>query len=208
MTEQQDFYLGFAAVGRLIGDAPLGQTKAKPGDVLILTKPLGTSIATLRWKLEDAIAAEHRDVIEGMLQSNWVASNILVASNVQTCTDVTGYGLLGHLYNILKASSVAATIAVSRLPFYQSLAGVLNPDHSRLAISNFDYVRPHLKRSVQLNSFQEALLFDSQVSGGLLFCAHPNDVAKICRQLQDAGFSPSRIGEVRDGVTGEIELVE
>jgi selenide,water dikinase len=208
MTDQQDFYLGFSAIGQPIGDMPFDQGRARAGDVLVLTKPLGTSIATLRWKLEEASEADHRDVLDGMLQSNREAANILAKHKVHACTDVTGYGLLGHLYNILNASSVAARINVSRLPCYESLAGVAHPDQSRQAIHNIDYVGPHLKLSEQLSPLQEALLFDSQVSGGLLFCVNQADAKQICGQFRQAGLYSSCVGEIRDGPAGEIELAK
>jgi selenide, water dikinase len=206
MTDQQDFYLGFAAIGQPICEIPFDQGHAQTGDVLVLTKPLGTSIATLRWKLEEASEAEHRDVIDGMLQSNREAANIIAKHKVHACTDVTGYGLLGHLYNILNASGIAARINVSKLPRYKSIAGVSNPDQSRQAIHNVDYIRPHLKLSFQLSSLDEALLFDSQVSGGLLFCTNRADAMQICKEFRQAGLTSTCVGEIVEGPAGEIEL--
>jgi selenide,water dikinase len=206
MTDQEDFYLGFSAVGRPIGNAPVAQAEAKPGDVLILTKPLGTSIATLRWKLEEASEAEHADVLRGMLQSNRAAAGVLSRYAPHACTDVTGYGLLGHLFNIMFASGVSAKISLSRIPCYESLTGVLRPDQSRQALHNMDYVRSVLTVSAEISPLLESLLFDSQVSGGLLTCVSPDLAQIVSDELLQAGFSPSWIGEVREGVPGAIEI--
>jgi selenide, water dikinase len=206
MVEQEDFYLGFSAVGTLIGSAPFEQAQAQPGDRLILTKPLGTSIATLRWKMGEASEADHGDVIAGMLRSNREAALFLSKHSIHACTDVTGYGLLGHLYNILFASGVAAKIRTSEIPCYDSLRSVLRPDYSRQAIHNSEYVAADLKRSVELTPQMEALLFDSQVSGGLLASVRAEDAPDILAGLQAAGYIPSIIGEVCDGAAGAIEL--
>jgi selenide,water dikinase len=208
MTDQADFYLGFSAVGSPIGSGPFAQAESKPGDILILTKPLGTSIATLRWKLEEASESEHRDVLNGMLQSNRKAAIYLSNYTLHACTDVTGYGFLGHLFNILFASNVAAKVRASQIPCYPSLSAISHPDQSRQSWHNLEYVRPHLKLSASVSPLLEALLFDSQVSGGLLISVHPKDVSGISDDLQRAGFSSSLVGEVCDGQAGAIELIE
>jgi selenide,water dikinase len=207
MVDQEDFYLGFSAVGTLIGSAPFGQAQAKPGDRLILTKPLGTSVATLRWKMGEASETDHADVIEGMLHSNREAALFLSKYDIHACTDVTGYGLLGHLYNILFASGVAARIQSSQIPCYPSVAGIPKPEFSRQAIYNSDYVSEGLKRSVDLTPLAEALLFDSQVSGGLLISVQADDAEIISKGLRATGYSPTMIGEICKGNAGAIELV-
>jgi selenide,water dikinase len=207
MAEQEDFYLGFATVGTPIGAQPFAQAEAKPGDVLILTKPLGTSVATLRWKMNEASETEHADVLNGMLQSNREAARCLARYTVRACTDVTGYGFFGHLYNILYASGVAARVHVSNIPYYPSVSAVSNPEQSTQAWHNLDYVRPHLKISVTLTRLLESLLFDSQVSGGLLISVSPNEADAIFEDLRQVGFSPSVVGEVCEGTAGSIEVV-
>jgi selenide,water dikinase len=208
MADQEDLYLGFAAVGLPIGSKPFVQAEAIPGDVLILTKPLGTSIATMRWKSGQASDSEHGDVINGMLQSNRDAAIFLANHKLKACTDVTGYGFLGHLYNILFASGVAARINVSKIPHFQSLSDISHPDQTRQAQFNSEYVRVGLKPSVALTPLLDALLFDSQVSGGLLICVAPDDAEKISDGLRDIGYLPSTVGQVCAGGAGGIELVE
>jgi selenide,water dikinase len=207
MTDQEDFYLGFSAVGSLINSVPFNQANAQPGDVLVLTKPLGTSIATLRWKLEQASESDHRDVILGMSQSNREAAKFLAKHRLNACTDVTGYGFLGHLYNILYASNVAAKIRLSQIPCYESVAAVTHPDQSRQARYNMDYVGSGLTLSAKVTPLLEALLFDSQVSGGLLISVPPTEADSISDGLRRVGFSPTLVGEVCDGESGTIDLV-
>ena len=209
MADQEDFYLGFAAVGMPIGPKPFTQAQAQPDDILILTKPLGTSIATLRWKLEQAADSDHSDVIKGMLQSNRDAAIFLTKHAVHACTDVTGYGFLGHLYNILFASGMAATVSTSKISCYQSLAGIPHPDLTRQARFNSEYVSDGLKLSVVPNPLLEALLFDSQVSGGLLISVPPEEAEKVFDGLQGVGYSPRMVGKVCSGEKkGAIELVD
>lgn len=208
MADQEDFYLGFAAVGTPIGPKPFAQAEAKPNDVLILTKPLGTSIATLRWKSGEASDSEHSDVIEGMLQSNRNAAIFLAEHKVHACTDVTGYGFLGHLYNILFGSEVGAKIYASKIPCYQSLTEILHPEQTRQAHFNSEYIRAGLKLSVATSPLLDALLFDSQVSGGLLISVPQGDAEKISAGLRRIGYAPSAVGIVCSGEKGFIELVE
>jgi selenide,water dikinase len=210
MTDQEDFYLGFAAVGRPIGERQFEQAKAEPGDSLILTKPLGTSIATLRWKSKQASDSEHRDVIEGMLKSNRQAAISLSKHTVRACTDVTGYGFFGHLYNVLFASKVGARIEASRIACYPSLSGISHPGNSRQLAYNREYVQPGLTLSTKPTLFLEALLFDSQVSGGLLVSVPADEAEVILAELRHSGYSPMIVGEVVEapgGRGGTIELV-
>jgi selenide,water dikinase len=142
-----------------------------------------------------------------MLQSNREAAKVLSKHELHACTDVTGYGFLGHLYNILFASGMAATVQASRVPAYPSLVEISYPDQSRQALHNFAYVKPYLTLSVNINPLLEALLFDSQVSGGLLICAPPNAVDGICGGLSTTGFVPAIVGQVGSGSPGTIEVV-
>jgi selenide, water dikinase len=207
MAEQEDFYLGFAAVGRPIGSKAFIQGKAEAGDILILTKPLGTSIATARWKLSQASEADHDDVIQGMIRSNGAAAEILARYEVHACTDITGYGFLGHLYNILNSSKLAAKIQISQIPCYSSLSAIANPDQTRQLGYNKDYVKSHLKLSAKIDPLLEALLYDSQVSGGLVVSVRAKDAASIITELRQAGYVPSVVGEACAGREGAIELV-
>ena len=207
MTDQQDFYLGFAAVGRAIAAKPFLQAAAEPGDILILTKPLGTSIATARWKLEQASEDDHRDVIEGMRKSNRDAALFLANRMIHACTDITGYGFLGHLYNILNASSVAAKIYLSKVPIYESLQDVTTPDDSSQFWHNKEYIKAHFTSSVSITPLMDSLLFDSQVSGGLVISVPPEEVSPISNGLRKAGYSVSLVGEVCAGKAGAIELL-
>jgi selenide,water dikinase len=206
MTDQEDFYLGFCAVGKPIGAAPFVQVNAQPGDRLILTKPLGTSIATARWKLEQSSEMDHADVLRGMLLSNRKAAIFLAGYELSACTDVTGYGFLGHLYNILFASKVASVINLSMLPCYESILKVTHPSESRQMWHNKEYVKGELTLQATVDPLMDSLLFDSQVSGGLLICVKPKDVEEILTGLRHLGFPSACVGEIRPGTPGAITI--
>lgn len=207
MTDQEDFYLGFAAVGVNSTKRP-PRLPAQVGDSLILTKPLGTGIATLRWKLEEATEEEHRDVIGGMSQSNAEAARVLEGYDVRGCTDVTGYGLLGHLYNLLYAGGVGAKVKTGAIPVYGSLVGIRKSYQSRQAAHNIEYVKDSLIYRSTPGLLLESLLFDSQVSGGLLLSVPSSQAEALVQSLRGVGYSPAVIGEVGSAESGTIELID
>lgn len=206
MTEQEDFYLGFSAVGRPIGSAAFAQASASDGDAIILTKPLGTSIATARWKLGHADEIEHADVIEGMKRSNRLAAMSLSKFGVHACTDVTGYGLVGHLFNILTASGTSAEIEASSICPYPSVRGVHSPEVSSQFWYNKDYTARYFKSVSPTSPLLDALLFDSQVSGGLLACVAGDEAEDVIAALKSSGDEAFKIGTVRAGLAGQIDL--
>ncbi len=207
LTDQSDFYLGFSAFGEPMPGRALHKRSAQPGDILIVTKPLGTSVAIGRWKSDRLAEKDHEDVLQGMLHSNMKAAQFLSNNVVNACTDVTGYGLLGHLYNIMYASDTACKISASQVPIYGSVRYHLNPGNSRQMEHNIEYVLPHVKLHTKLTPLMESVFFDSEVSGGLLISV-PRAVSKrIVKGLSSCGMASHVIGEVCSGDSGHIDLL-
>lgn len=207
LTDQSDFYLGFSAFGEPIPGRTLHKRSAQPDDILIVTKPLGTSVAIGRWKSDRSAENDHDDVLQGMLLSNMKAAQFLSDKSVNACTDITGYGLLGHLYNIMYASDMACKISASQVPIYRSVQNFPNPGSSRQAEHNIEYVLPHIKISAKLTPLMESIFFDSEVSGGLLISV-PREISKeVVSGLFACGMESHVIGEVCSGVSGHIDLL-
>jgi selenide,water dikinase len=176
---------GLAVTGLARVDALLRNDAATPGSALTLTKPLGLGILNNRHK---ATGQRFEQAIAAMTSLNRGASRAAVAAGLRAATDVTGFGLLGHLYKMARASGVTAIVDAAAVPYLEetreSLAEGFVPGGSR---RNLDWVRPHLDARVDEDEL--VLLADAQTSGGLLVAGelpgHP-----VIGELVPAGEFP------------------
>ena len=191
-SESERLSLGFAVTGWADPARLLRKSGLKPGDRLILTKPLGTGTvlaADMRGLARgDAVEA----ALAGMARSNGPASRILLAHGATAMTDVTGFGLAGHLGEMLAASGVAVQLDVEAIPAYPQardllaagIASTLHPGNAAAAPAGFD------------PAVTDALLFDPQTAGGLL-AGVPADRAEACLEsLLAAGDQAAIIGAI------------
>jgi len=182
---------------------------ARPGDRLVLTKPLGIGILTHAVKQGLLGPDELKRVTAVMATLNRAASEAMVRVGVSACTDVTGFGLLGHLGEMLQASGMAARLRVSRVPVLPGarerlLAGVC-PGGTR---KNLAYVSPDLAGHDRVPEADQLLLADAQTSGGLLIAVPVERADELVRALEENGVETRAvIGEVlAGGPAGRIEL--
>ena len=193
---------GLAVVGEVHPDRILTNAGLRDGDVLVLTKPLGTGIVTSAVKMGTAPAEVAEAAIVSMTANNAAASAAAVDSGATGATDVTGFGLLGHLRKMAEASGVDAELdvdAVPLLPGVRTLAegGVLPGGTRRNRDWVADRVRPGTRSELEV-----LMLADAQTSGGLLFGAAPDAADRAVREL---GPPAAVIGRVRAGA-GRITL--
>jgi selenide,water dikinase len=190
--EGQELALGFAING-LIDDAPgrvLRKGGMRAGDVLVLTKPLGTG--TL-FAAHARLAAKGRWVdaaLQSMVQSNQQASQVLRAHGATACTDVTGFGLLGHLVEMTRPSGVDAEIDLAALPLLDGAqacvaAGIV----SSLQSANVRLRRALTNQEAMSTHPRYPLLFDPQTAGGLLASVPPDQAQACVAALRDAGYA-------------------
>jgi len=188
---------GMAVVGEVHPDRLLTNAGLRPGDVLVLTKPLGIGIATTAIKRDLAPAALADAAVASMVRLNAEARDAALAAGATGCTDVTGFGLLGHLLRMAEESGVAVTLEIDAIPVLDGvrelLADDVVPGGSR---RNLDHVRP----SLDLGGHDEAtalLLADAQTSGGLLFGAPDAGAAEeAVRALTASGHTAAVVGRV------------
>ena len=185
---------GLAVQGLVHPQRVLRKAGARPGDAVFLSKPLGTGLVLAGASDEDKPAA-----IAGMRQLNRAASEVLVSlgDDVHAVTDVTGYGLAGHGWEVAERSGVRLVIDTDRLPLYPgaldaAARGVRTGGDPR----NRDYVASHLDSTCP--AALDAVCLDPQTSGGLLAAAAP----AIADRLEAAGFS--RIGVVEAGAPAVV----
>jgi selenide,water dikinase len=203
--------LGFVVNGvpMAAGGKLLPKIGAQPGDQLILTKALG--IGTL-FAAHMQLAADGRDISAGvasMLQGNGEAAALAVAHGANACTDITGFGLLGHLLEML-AGVHGARLALAQLPV---LTGAL--DHIRCGIlstmhaANARSAGRFVQHSLSVDEARLQLLFDPQTSGGLLLALPGERALVLCAALHHAGYAEARIiGEVAERVPGSAAPVQ
>jgi selenide,water dikinase len=199
-AEGSEMALGFAVTGRTRPGRLLRKGGLTPGDRLILTKPLGTGVilaAEMRGRAPARVVAQ---AIETMLQSAAASSWIFTSHGATACTDVTGFGLLGHLLEMLRASEMDARLDPAAIPTLDGARDLLAEGFaSSLHASNLSAVAA--LADADPAAPLAALLIDPQTAGGLL-AGVPADRARPClAELQDLGYQAAEIGVV-DAMSG------
>ncbi len=207
-SEGAEMALGFAVTGAVQRAAVLRKSGARPGDRLILTKPLGTGTLLAADMRAKAKARWVMGAIEHMLTPNRSASEIFMGCSAHAATDITGFGLLGHLLELLTASGVGARIELDALPALDGAAETLAAG----IVSSLQPQNLRLRRALDATEAQRrhplfALLFDPQTAGGLLG-AIPADAAETClAALIEAGYAQATIiGEITPAPSGEARV--
>jgi len=194
-AEAQELAMGFAVNG--LTDATLGGLTRKsglqPGDVLVLTKPLGTGTLLVAREALAARAGWIDRAIVSMLQSNQAAGDCLRTHGVRACTDVTGFGLLGHLVEMTRASGVGARLALNAIPALPGALPSLASGHvSSLQAGNLKIASLVSDHARHASDPRFQLLFDPQTSGGLLAGVPPSRLDECLRALHERGYGEAR----------------
>ena len=203
---------GMAVVGFVDPDAAWTKAGLRAGDRLFLTKALGTGIIATAHK-RDQVEAPHLDAaVSSMRQLNRAAMEAGRASGVRAATDITGYGLLGHLLEMCRASHVGARLRFDALPILPGVHAYLDrgivPGGTR---RNLEDVADHVRFAPRLREADRLLCADAQTSGGLLLAVAPALAPDLAQALMRAGVIAAEIGEVTadaraDGEGARIEI--
>ena len=190
---------GMAVTGEVDPDRMLTNAGLRPGQDLILTKPLGIGVITTAIKADVASEDVASGAVASMTRLNDVAAAAAVAAGATGATDVTGFGLLGHLGRMAKESSVDATLSVEATPF---LSGAKDLAKDGLIPGGTRRNLAWITRQLEPGSHDELtqLLFaDAQTSGGLVFGVDPGESSAVLETLVDSGHTAAVIGTTRDG---------
>jgi selenide,water dikinase len=189
---------GLVVTGRVKKKNLTLNSTAKAGDVLILTKPLGSGIIATAIKKDKAPRSIMEEAVNVMTNLNSGGAKAMNAVGVNACTDITGYGLLGHLLEMCEGSKISATIECNEIPLMQGVfelaqKGFIPGGTKR----NLDHVIPNVNFSKNISQEQKYLLADAQTSGGLLISV-PKDKAEDLQNLlmENQCLSSSVIGQV------------
>lgn len=203
-VDDQEPKFGLAVFGVCPSGKLLTQNGAKPGDLLYITKPIGVGILTKAIKEGKIEEKDIPEAIQNMLLLNDRAGELALRVNANACTDITGFGLLGHAYNVAEKSGVKLIIDFSRVPFYEQSAYFAKMGiYPKGAVDNLNFVKPSLSFS-SLERWELILLSDPTTSGGLLFAVpkeRERDVLALAKELK---VSLWHIGWVEEGESLEV----
>ena len=178
-------------------NSPIKNSTAKPGDSIILTKPLGLGIISTAIKKEIASDDMINDATKIMTTLNKTASEVMIEVGVNACTDVTGYGLLGHLLEMCKGSKTSANINYSSIQFINGATelasdGIIPGGTKR----NLSHVKDSISFAANIDSVQQHLLADAQTSGGLLISVSKDKVSELQTKLTNLNCFNVEIGAI------------
>ena len=205
-VEDDELKYGLSVSGLIAPDAIIRNSTARPGNVLILTKPLGTGIISTAIKGEMASADTIAEAVRWMTTLNRAAAELMAEYHSSAATDVTGFGLIGHATEMAQGAGVTLRINLASVPLMSGLSELIadgmlpagcyrNRDHY-LALVAGNYQ----DRDVLLP------LFDPQTSGGLLIALAPEDADHFMTSAEGRGIFARRIGEVLPFKTHSIEV--
>ena len=191
---------GLAVTGLVEPGAQVTNAGARPGDLLVLTKPIGTGIITTAGKHQRVEPRVLEGAIESMTALNRAASEAMTKVGVDACVDITGFGLVGHILVMLKASHVCATIKLASVPLLagvrELLAQDIFPDGTRRNLRSAD---PLVDWDPAIDHSGRLLLCDAQTSGGLLMAVPAEKRDRLLEELKANGVETvAVVGEVLD----------
>jgi selenium donor protein len=206
-VEATELKFGYCVTGFMKPEKLYANSTAQPGDVLILTKPIGTGIIATGIKAKKTPPIVEKKAIEWMLKLNTPAVNFFHKHSVHAVTDITGYGLIGHAFELARASRVTLSIHAGKVPL---MTGVEELAEAGLAPKAIETNRHYVEAGVSWNAaseFHQQMLLDPQTSGGLLVSLPKEAAEGLGQSLENEGFVGQPIGDVRllDGSYVRVE---
>jgi len=199
----EEIKFGLAVTGLIDKNRIISNAGAQPGDILVLTKPLGTGIISLAGQIDRASDAAISAMTVSMATLNRNASEIMTKHGATACTDVTGFGLLGHLCHVVSESKVTAEIELGKLPLFPEVMdyakdGIFSGANER----NAEYCSDYVSFDAGISREMKAILYDAQTSGGLLI-SFPSDRAEAA--LADMTEGGNAAAAIIGRITGESD---
>lgn len=196
---------GLVAIGFVHPQKIISKSGLKAGDVLVLTKRLGTGVTTTAIKQEKAEEAHIKEVIEWMSRLNKAAGELAVEFGVRGGTDITGFGFLGHAAEMAEASGVALHFEFSKIPFLSGARGYAERGiFPGGAFDNKGHFEKVVNFPVNFSEPSQMLLFDPQTSGGLLFGMAQEKLSAFEARAKELNQPYWIVGEVREGKGIEV----
>ena len=186
-VDDPEMKFGYAVTGTVHPKRVISNAGARPGDVLILTKPIGTGAINTAVKNGKASKETEAAAIATMTNSASAASKIMVRLGASACTDITGFGLLGHAYEMAKASNVTLNIESSSVPLLPDVLELIGQGMlTRGDKNNRVYVGNTATIAENVSSEMQSALFDPQTAGGLLISLDPGSADEFLKSIENA----------------------
>jgi selenide,water dikinase len=190
---------GLSITGLVHPQHILTNSGAKPGDALILTKPLGSGVITTAMRSDILTPEQGEEIIRVMMELNKAAADVMLDFPIHACTDITGYGLLGHATEMAHGSGYGWDIHANKVPWVEPAMKAIEanaiPGGSQINLMHFSV---GMEISPKIDDKVVSLLFDAQTSGGLLISIAPSHADQLLSALKKAGVTRAiRIGTVR-----------
>jgi selenide, water dikinase len=218
-VQDPEIKFGYAVTGSIDAARIISNGGAKPGDLLFLTKPLGTGVVGTAIKFDRAPSTLVAEAVCSMRTLNRGAAAAMLslpAGAVHACTDITGFGLLGHASEMAVASGVALVVEASEVPLFAGVLDIVALNKSGGMSSN----REHFSGGVRIASAGpgssshratsedlESVLYDPQTSGGLLIAVGERDGGALSDALVRAGVHAGRVGRVQQKTSDALVIV-
>ena len=192
--DDQEIKFGYAITGVINPNKIIKNSGAKDGDVLLLTKPIGTGVISTAIKFDKAKENVQKASIETMKKSSRYASEIMVEVGANGCTDVTGFGLLGHAFEMAKASGVTLEIDSEKVPLLPEVLDLIEQKMlTRGDKNNRTYVGQTIRFNESVTTQMQSALFDPQTAGGLLISLSADKADYFLKKVENSNI----IGTVR-----------
>ncbi len=200
---------GLSVTGVVDARQVVRNSTAQAGDVLLLTKPVGTGALISAYRNRRVSEATMRDAVGEMTRLNASACRLMLEHGVHACTDITGFGVLGHSLEMAEGSAMGIRLSSSRIPFYEeSLDLIRKGTGTGVTRCNLRLVEGKLRVQGALAEERLTLLADPQTSGGLLMAVPPESADALLAALHSSGESrAARIGEVFTAHPPGIEII-
>ena len=181
--------IGYVHPGKIVTNAG-----AKPGDLVIITKPVGTGIILAGLKLGIASASEAANAMESMKDLNGKATLIMKKYDIRGATDITGYGLSGHLLKMAKASNVSISVDLKRVPLFPGVRRLAETGCiPGASFRNLDYAENDILFDSEPDYDLKMIAFDAQTSGGMVICVPEEISLKLLGDLRSNGLTDSSV---------------
>jgi selenide,water dikinase len=186
-VDDSEIKFGYAITGTIDHRRIIKNSGAKAGDVLILTKPIGTGVINTAIKFDKASEESKRAVLKTMTTSAREASKVMQKVKANGCTDVTGFGLLGHAFEMAKASDVTLTLQSDKIPLLPDVMNLIEKKMlTRGDKNNREYVGETVRFGKTITKEMQSALFDPQTAGGLLISLEEEKAERFLAQVPNA----------------------
>ena len=207
-VDNAEIMFGYSVTGVIDPNKVASNSGARPGDVLILTKPLGTGIISTAIKFEKAKPEVAKASLETMLTSAREAALLMQEFNIRAATDITGFGLVGHAWEVARASNVTFELIADSLPILPEALMLAGQGMlTRGDKVNRDYVGADVKIAAGVSRPLQSVVFDPQTAGGLLICVDAKQSEAMLTRLKTYYPQAAVIGIVRDKEEPSIRVL-